>query len=197
MSFVKIKLLINIGLCLITLSLASACSQQPDSSDSKYRDIGWEDLQPEDEIQFESSDDDGLESLEVVEDWFSSDKYADMPGLTSSYYGAPPQAYSGGVVPEIGEQNVRIPGFIVPLEFDEGNFVTEFFLVPYFGACFHKPPPPPNQTIYVKSSVPVKYQSIYDPVWVLGMINIEEKSNEIAMSAYSMDLHSLEPFFQD
>jgi hypothetical protein len=45
--------------------------------------------------------------------------------------------------------NVRLPGFIVPLEVSKEGKVTEFFLVPYVGACIHVPPPPPNQLIYV------------------------------------------------
>jgi hypothetical protein len=36
---------------------------------------------------------------------------------------------------------IRIPGFVVPLEFDEEQTISQFFLVPYFGACLHMPPP--------------------------------------------------------
>ena len=28
--------------------------------------------------------------------------------------------------------------------------MTQFFLVPYFGACLHMPPPPPNQIIFAQ-----------------------------------------------
>jgi hypothetical protein len=45
---------------------------------------------------------------------------------------------------------VRIPGYIVPLEADDQGRLTEFFLVPFLGACIHVPPPPPNQIVYVK-----------------------------------------------
>ena len=37
-------------------------------------------------------------------------------------------------------KQVRVPGFIVPLD-DFAEEVTEFLLVPYFGACVHVPPP--------------------------------------------------------
>ena len=40
-------------------------------------------------------------------------------------------------------QQVRIPGFVVPLE-DTKDGMKEFLLVPYFGACIHSPPPPAN-----------------------------------------------------
>jgi hypothetical protein len=45
------------------------------------------------------------------------------------------------VVEEFDGQLVRIPGFVVPLESD-GKTISEFLLVPYFGACVHVPPPP-------------------------------------------------------
>ncbi|MEO7353096.1 MAG: DUF3299 domain-containing protein, partial [Gemmatimonadales bacterium] len=44
---------------------------------------------------------------------------------------------------------VKIAAFIVPLE-DNMQEADEFLLVPYFGACVHTPPPPPNQMVYVK-----------------------------------------------
>lgn len=179
--------------------ILGACGQQIDDAvTSQYRDIGWENLKPEGEEEVEQPIDhnSGLESLEVVNDWYTSEKYSDIPGLSDSYYGAPPQAGSVGVVAEINNQSIRIPGFIVPVEFEAGNLVTEFFLVPYFGACFHKPPPPPNQTIYVTSSKPIKYKSIYDPVWVLGVVKTEQQGNDMATAAYSMDLHHLEDFVE-
>ena len=45
------------------------------------------------------------------------------------------------VVSSLNGSRIRIPGFIVPLENQRGQ-VTEFLLVPYFGACIHTPPPP-------------------------------------------------------
>jgi hypothetical protein len=53
------------------------------------------------------------------------------------------------IVEELSGQRVRIPGYLLPLEIS-GTKVTEFLLVPYFGACIHTPPPPPNQIIHVK-----------------------------------------------
>ena len=45
---------------------------------------------------------------------------------------------------DLTEEDVRIPGFMVPLEYKETEVVTRFLLVPYFGACYHEPPPPPS-----------------------------------------------------
>jgi len=52
------------------------------------------------------------------------------------------------VVKELNGQKVSIPGYLLPLEIT-GSSVTEFLLVPYFGACIHAPPPPPNQIVHV------------------------------------------------
>jgi uncharacterized protein len=43
---------------------------------------------------------------------------------------------------ELNGARVRIPGFVVPLERGRDGLIDEFFLVPYFGACIHVPPPP-------------------------------------------------------
>ena len=52
---------------------------------------------------------------------------------------------SAPVVNALDGQAVKLPGFVVPLDF-EGKKVSEFLLVPYFGACIHVPPPPARST---------------------------------------------------
>ncbi len=44
---------------------------------------------------------------------------------------------------------VELSGFIVPVEANAQREITAFFIVPYFGACIHYPPPPPNQIVFV------------------------------------------------
>ena len=82
-------------------------------------------------------------------------------------------------------QRVKLPGFMVPLGGDE-NKVTEFLLVPYFGACMHTPPPPSNQIVYVNYPKGVSADMLYDPVWIEGPIKTGELESELAVSAYSM-----------
>lgn len=173
---------------MLAIALLSACS---DADDSLYRELEWSDLKPIDEAAQDERSMQG--SLEIVDDWYADD-YASSSGLGGTYDGTPLQAASSGFVAELDQISARVPGFVVPVEFDGESLVTEFFLVPYFGACFHKPPPPPNQTIYVVSSKPVEYSSIYDPVWVAGVITTEQTGNDIATAAYTMDLHKLVPF---
>ena len=177
---------------LIVLLLLGACA---DDDFSNYPELEWEDLKPEQErVDDESL---SLESLELSDDWYTDDfdiSGGDIGGIGGIYSGVPKQAFSTGIVSEVDGNSVRVPGFVVPVEFDGEHLVTEFFLVPYFGACYHKPPPPPNQTIYVTSAAPIEYESIYDPVWVMGVINTEQTGNEIATAAYSMDLEKLIPY---
>ena len=66
-------------------------------------------------------------------------------------------------------QTVRIPGYILPLEFS-GKDITEFLLVPYVGACIHTPPPPPNQIVHVKAALPIKNVTVFSAVWVTGRL---------------------------
>ncbi|MBX2848876.1 MAG: DUF3299 domain-containing protein [Acidiferrobacterales bacterium] len=188
-------------LFLTIVWLLSGCSDKIDDSiRSQYQELSWIDLKPEEipvfdgagEPTFDTEEDSS--SVEFVGDW-SIDQY--QPNLAGGLMGQPVQSYapsSSEVVSEMDGKKIRVPGFIVPVEFDQGNLVTEFFLVPYFGACIHKPPPPPNQTIYVRSSEPVKFESLYDPVWVMGTANVEQVGNQLATAAYTLDFEYLELF---
>jgi len=88
---------------------------------------------------------------------------------------------------ELDGESVRLPGFVVPLEYDANQNVTEFFLVPYFGACIHMPPPPPNQIIYVSYPQGLELPSIYEPFTVEGKLTTALTSNDTALSAYRID----------
>jgi hypothetical protein len=85
--------------------------------------------------------------------------------------------YVNGKVPPalqaLNGKEVKIPGFIVPLE-DYEEEGAEFLLVPYFGACVHTPPPPPNQMVYVRMQGGKKLKfGWWDPVWMEGTLKIE------------------------
>lgn len=71
--------------------------------------------------------------------------------------------------PLVVNQAVRMPGYLLPLEF-KGQAVTHFLLVPWVGACIHTPPPPPNQIVFVSVERPYPVDSPYTPVWVKGRL---------------------------
>lgn len=91
-------------------------------------------------------------------------------------------------VKELDGAFVKIPGFIVPLDLKEYNKVSEFLLVPYFGACIHNPPPPPNQIIHVIASEPVTVNEIWMPFWLEGVLTVGAFYNDPGNAAYQLSL---------
>ena len=81
---------------------------------------------------------------------------------------------------------VKIPGFIVPLDVGKDGMVSEFFLVPYFGACIHVPPPPPNQIIYVRMDKGMALDSIYEAYWITGKLKVTNKTTRLGAAAYQL-----------
>ncbi len=91
------------------------------------------------------------------------------------------------VVKSLDGQNIRLPGYIVPLEVSEEGRTTDFLLVPYFGACIHVPPPPSNQIVHVKSAVGVKLDELYQPYWIEGALQVKASTSELADAGYQME----------
>jgi len=87
---------------------------------------------------------------------------------------------------ELDGKVVKIPGFIVPLDVAQDGTVSEFFLVPYFGACIHVPPPPPNQIVYVSAPKGIALDSIYEAYWITGILKLQNKSTRLGAAAYSV-----------
>lgn len=84
-----------------------------------------------------------------------------------------------GLNVDILRQSVRLPGYVVPLAFDETN-VTEFLLVPVAGACVHTPTPPPNQIVRVNFPQGLAFSSIFDAFWIEGELVAENTNNDVA-----------------
>ena len=83
-------------------------------------------------------------------------------------------------------QKVRIAGFVVPLE-RRGEQVTEFLLVPYFGACIHTPPPPANQIVLVQPAKPLQGFRSMDTVWVRGTLRVARTGSPMGTSGYRLE----------
>ncbi len=90
-------------------------------------------------------------------------------------------------------QRIRIAGFMVPLE-KKGDEVSEFLLVPYFGACIHVPPPPANQIIHVILAKPLKGLQSMDAVWVSGALAIARSDSPWGASGYRMQGELVTPY---
>ncbi|MEM7083023.1 MAG: DUF3299 domain-containing protein [Pseudomonadota bacterium] len=97
-------------------------------------------------------------------------------------------------VPELNGQSVRIPGYVVPFDFSADALYTEFLLVPYFGACLHTPPPPPNQIVFVKAEPGALIADLYEPVWVEGVLKTGQFDSTLGNSAYELTLKKVEAY---
>jgi uncharacterized protein len=101
-------------------------------------------------------------------------------------------------------QRVAIAGYLLPLDFDPAG-TTEFLLVPYFGACIHEPPPPPNQVIYLKSSTPFAATSLFEGVMITGTMRVQSEKKDLSFvdgssevaSGYLLEGESIEPYQGD
>lgn len=82
------------------------------------------------------------------------------------------------VVPELDGKQVKLPGYLLPLEFDQKK-VTEFLLVPWFGACIHTPPPPPNQIVFVTIEEGYGNLEQFAPVWVWGEMQVKSAQKSL------------------
>ncbi|WP_181918851.1 DUF3299 domain-containing protein [Wenzhouxiangella sediminis] len=139
----------------------------------EVREVEWMDLMPEEEQTA----------------WDEASKNVDHSGYASAE-----EFQSWETVGEFDGQKIRIPGFVVPVETDGEGKLRTFFLVPYFGACIHVPPPPANQIIYGRLEEPIEMVNIWDAFYMEGTLKIEEISNETADSAYTMAVDSLKPY---
>jgi len=92
-------------------------------------------------------------------------------------------------------QDVRIPGFVVPLE-DGKEGMKEFLLVPYFGACIHSPPPPSNQIIHVLPKSPAKGLRSMDAVWISGRLATVRTDSFMGAASYRIEAVDVTPYVE-
>jgi uncharacterized protein len=138
------------------------------------RDLKWEEMMPPswnprqaiDRLNLQGMSDNDPRANEVLEK------------LRAEWDRAP-------VVKALAGQKVRLPGYIVSLEGDASG-VREFLLVPYFGACIHVPPPPSNQIVHVFPANKVPEGILLFPVWVTGVISIEQIDTALGSASYQM-----------
>ncbi|MDR0356560.1 MAG: DUF3299 domain-containing protein [Deltaproteobacteria bacterium] len=140
----------------------------------------WEELMPEgwdpaaifEELNINDMADDDPRVEEVIERFLK--KWAESP-----------------VNPAIDGKRFKIPGFVVPLDFEKDK-IDEFFLVPFFGACIHVPPPPPNQIIMVRLPKAMEGLAAMEVVWVYGQLDVEKVSTDMGSSGYSLAADEVE-----
>ncbi|MEZ5500382.1 MAG: DUF3299 domain-containing protein [Steroidobacteraceae bacterium] len=160
---------------IVIASLLVACAAAVvEAATDTARQIEWEDLLPAQ----------------------SRDKPAGPPPVVHDYLGeagpAAQQTLNFDVNEDLAGKLVKLPGFIVPLDVGKNGKVSEFFLVPYFGACIHVPPPPPNQIVYVTMRDGIALDSIYEAYWLTGKLTVTRKSTRLGAAAYSLAASQIE-----
>lgn len=173
----------------ITCGILIATSTPAFSADAQsYEEIDWTELMPAEDLSAllnrpafldDIADGSAQDSLDSFQQRQLEDEQAQQYQAALS---------STRVIQGFDGKAIRIPGFIVPLAQNEDKEVTRFFIVPYFGACLHMPPPPPNQILYVESEQGIALENLYDPYWFEGVVSIEQKVDAMGTSAYSLAL---------
>ena len=180
----KVAAYVFIASGILIVSSAPAVSADAQS----YEEIDWTELMPAEDLSAllnrpafldDIADGSAQDSLDSFQQRQLEDEQAQQYQAALS---------STRVIQEFDGKAIRIPGFIVPLEKNEDKEVTRFFIVPYFGACLHMPPPPPNQILYVESEQGITLENLYDPYWFEGIVSIEQKVDAMGTSAYSLSL---------
>ena len=97
------------------------------------------------------------------------------------------QALENAINPKLDGALVRMPGYLLPLEFS-GKKVSEFLLVPWVGACIHTPPPPSNQIVHVKADQPYEIAKPFEPVWVTGRIAVNAMKKSVFITDGSSEV---------
>ena len=170
----------------------AAVSSTPRLNPNEFLEVEWIELMPKDDLEALLNPPDYLAE---IEDGGAEDQLGDKLRSTPSsdtedrYQQA---LVSTRIVEEMDGQAIRIPGFIVPLEFSSEQVTTQFFLVPFFGACLHLPPPPPNQIVFVDAPEGIKLESLYQPCWISGMLQVSLTENDVAKAAYAMTMQYAE-----
>ncbi len=161
---------------------------EPTGDEDDLLTLEWEDMIPldwEPDLYFDEYD------IDLLDD--DDDLAIELMDKLEEVWAAAP------VVEDLDGRRVRLPGFAVPLDAKPGT-VSEFLLVPYFGACIHVPPPPANQIVYIKSREPdMMFElELFDTVWVKGTMQTQSfTDDELGKAGYTIIADGIEPYEDD
>ncbi|WP_051207677.1 DUF3299 domain-containing protein [Saccharospirillum impatiens] len=155
--------------------------------DLAFQELSWDDLLPADFDFNTLRDQIDLESYEIY------DLTDDDPEAQRLYSDLQSVMADVPMVEALDGVEARIPGFLVPLEM-AADEVREFFLVPYYGACIHSPPPPANQIVHVVLDEPVAFDNMFEPYWARGTIDVISTNTDIGTAGYRLNVASISPY---
>jgi len=178
------------GLILLSLLLMAGCDSPPtDPAPTppviapEVRTLVWDELMPADFDPGAPFKDMDIASL-IDDDPRAQELMAQLRALWDA---AP-------VVTALDGLRVRLPGFVIPLD-TEGEQVSQFLLVPFYGACIHVPPPPANQTVLVIAPAGgVRIQRAFETVWVTGQLSAQPADTAMAKAGYTLTATEVQPY---
>ncbi|WP_368865927.1 DUF3299 domain-containing protein [Stenotrophomonas maltophilia] len=100
---------------------------------------------------------------------------------------------SSRVVASVDGRAVDLDGYVVPLGTTDDGRVDEVLFVPFYGACIHVPPPPPNQMIHVTLATPITLGALWDPYRLAGRVQVKRFDADIASASYDVAAATLTP----
>ncbi len=165
----------------VAAAAADAMREQEEIKARGVTEIGWEDLMPEGEEE-------RLQKMYAAQ---MAMLYSIQEGSAAD---TATQIGSFNTVDTYDDVKIRMPGYTVPFSYDAKAEITEFLLVPYFGACIHAPPPPPNQTIFVRTEDPILLKDLPQAVWIEGTLHAQKQESDLADAAYIIDLTRVEKY---
>ena len=177
-------------LTMLVLCVASLSWEAYANKDDTYQEIEWITIIPQDDLDALMDPPDYLSQIADGSAEDNMDTLKDLAKGNEQLQRFQEALSSTRIVEEYLNIKIRIPGFIVPLE-GEDQTITEFFIVPFFGACLHMPPPPPNQIIHAEYKDGVELANLYDAFWFEGTLTSKMISNDLGASAYAMNIHSV------
>lgn len=160
-----------IAFCAATPPSAWSADKPPAST---FREGKWDELIPPEWAPMKRFQSAGLSAL--------SDS---NPGVLSMMCEMRTALDNAPTNPKVDGVSMKLPGYVVPLE-ESAAGMSEFLLVPYFGACIHVPPPPANQIIHVVVDPPITGYRSMEAVWVGGTLKAARLDSALGTSGYEM-----------
>jgi hypothetical protein len=151
---------------------------KPSANSAGYTEIRWDDLVPKGWDPMKGLKDKGIGNPNALIDGDPKAQDA-LRQMREAWDNAPVEA-------ALDNNRIKLPGYLVPLEEDKVG-VTEFLLVPYFGACVHTPPPPANQIVLVVPAKPAAGFRSMDTVWVSGVLKAKRSDSPMGTSGYRLE----------
>ena len=182
------------GLGLIVLAWCVGANAPAAAADKAFPAMDWSEMLPADDVHLSRA---GLAANFARKRGFeeidsSSAGYgigAEQSAASINHSGSTPALQFGSfkTVKTLDGRRATLSGFVVPVETDDQGRMTEFLFVPFFGACIHVPPPPPNQMVYARLAKPMPAPEIADAYELQGTLRVKRFDAEAASAAYAME----------